>query len=100
MVRLNPEIVDDVSVLKSKHSHVVLNEALTNTQLWASNLEIQRLERQLQTALDDFKDQYRRTYNKVGLDLARLEPKLTSLEYLKNANLKRAKDHIDFSFLN
>jgi SMC interacting uncharacterized protein involved in chromosome segregation len=100
VVNLNPEIADDIAVLKSENSRVMLNQALTDTQLWAEEQEIEGLQHRLSTELNSFKEAYQRTFNKINTEMDSLDPKLTSVEFLQNEKLQHADNHIDFDFLN
>ena len=99
MLKINPEIADDVSVLNSKNTHVIMNEVLTNTQLWAEDQEIEMLDRQLSDELKGLRKDYERAISHVKMEMDSLDPKLRKVEFLQNEKQKNAKDHIDFGFL-
>lgn len=99
-LNINPEVLDDVSTMNDPHTKVVLNNALTDTQVMVDNRETKNLVNGIIHEIQDFTAEYDNVEYMVKNQMDHLSDALVKYRALKNNEKVSFPDgKIDFSFI-
>jgi len=99
-LNINPEVLDDVDTMNDPYAKVVLNNALTDTQVMVENRETSELVSRILHEIKDFTEEYDNVDYTVKSQMDHLADALVKYRTMKNNEHVSFPDgKIDFSFI-